>query len=153
MPSPLGMAVSPIDQLLAFQAHGSHSLGGLRLAPHRRSAARTSTSSNRVRNDPGFIGLRVFSSLRDLSRRESVGARLIKQTLLDPSVGVDAAVAQEWPMGAVFIDALPFDIGEDGFFAVDARLSENLAARRDDEALAPELDAIATDGCSRGRRD
>ena len=60
-----------------------------------------------------------------------------------PRVGVDAAVAEEGPVGAVFVHPLPFHVGEDSFFAIDARLSENLAARRDDEALAPKLDPIA----------
>ena len=71
-------------------------------------------------------------------------AGLIEQTLLDASVGVDAAVRQEGPMGAMFVHTLPFNVGEDGFFSIDARLGENLAARRDDEALAPEFDPIAT---------
>src|SRR5262245_52623000 len=70
--------------------------------------------------------------------------RLIEQTLLDTSVGVDAAVAEKGPMGAVFGHAFPFHVGEDDFFAIDARLGEYLAARRDDEALAPEFDSIAT---------
>ena len=47
-------------------------------------------------------------------------------------------------MGTVFVHALPFHLGEDGFFSIDTRLGENLAARRDDEALAPEFDPIAT---------
>jgi len=48
-------------------------------------------------------------------------------------------------MGAMFVHALPFNVGEDGFFSIDARLGQNLAARRDDEALAPEFDPIPTD--------
>ena len=50
-------------------------------------------------------------------------------------------------MGPVFVDPVPFDVGEDDFFAIDARLGENLAARGDDEALPPELDPVATGGC------
>ena len=78
---------------------------------------------------------------------------LVEHTLLDASVGVDAAVAEEGPMGAMFIHALPFNVGEDGFFSIDARLGENLAARRDDEALAPEFDPIAHRPALRDRRD
>ena len=47
-------------------------------------------------------------------------------------------------MSPMFVDSFPFDIGEDDFFAVDTGLGENLTTRRDDEALAPELDPIST---------
>ena len=47
-------------------------------------------------------------------------------------------------MGAVFVNALPFYVGEDCFFAIDARFGQDLTTRRDDEALAPELDPVVT---------
>ena len=71
---------------------------------------------------------------------------LIEQSLLDPAVGVDAAVAQEGPVGAVFVDPLPNHVGEDGFFAIDARLGQDLAARGDDDALAPGFDPVTAGG-------
>src|SRR4051794_18884474 len=44
-------------------------------------------------------------------------------------------------MRALFVDAAPGDFRHDDFFAVDAAFGENLAARRDEEALPPELDS------------
>src|SRR4051812_22397081 len=44
-------------------------------------------------------------------------------------------------MRPLFVDAAPGDFRHDDFFAIDAPLRENLAARRDEEALPPELDS------------
>ena len=68
---------------------------------------------------------------------------LVEQALLDASVGVDAAVAEEWPMGRVRPHA-SIRCRRRWFLSIDARLGENLAARRDDKALAPEFDPIST---------
>src|SRR5947207_4740979 len=72
--------------------------------------------------------------------------RLVDEPLLDARVGVDAAIAEERPVGAMFVDAVPFDFGRHDLFAIETAFRDDLAARRDDEALAPELDPIAAGG-------
>jgi hypothetical protein len=71
---------------------------------------------------------------------------LVEQALLNSRVGVDAPVAEKRPMGAVLVDPLPFHLGENNFFAIHARLGQDLAARRNDEALPPKLNPFAADG-------
>src|ERR1041384_4796214 len=46
----------------------------------------------------------------------------------------------------MFVNALPFHVSENGFFAIGTSLGQNFAARGDDEALAPELDPVAASG-------
>lgn len=47
---------------------------------------------------------------------------LIQQALLEAGVGVNAAVAEERPMGAMLVDSRPFHIGENDFLAIDTCL-------------------------------
>src|ERR1043166_2812472 len=75
--------------------------------------------------------------------RAPIGKQLIDEPLLDPGIGVDTAIAQERPMRPRYIDTIPVDFGHHDLFAIGAPFRDDLAARRDDEALAPELDAVA----------
>src|SRR4051812_19147592 len=46
----------------------------------------------------------------------------------------------------MFVHAVPFDLGSHDFLAIETAFRDDLAARRDDEALAPELDPITAGG-------
>src|SRR5438874_7160763 len=45
-------------------------------------------------------------------------------------------------MRAILVDALPFHLGEDNFFAIDRALRDDLPAGRANETLAPKFNAI-----------
>ena len=49
-------------------------------------------------------------------------------------------------MGARDIDAVEIDFVDENFLFLNTRLGDDLARRIGDEALAPELDAVAADG-------
>ena len=72
--------------------------------------------------------------------------RSIEQALLDSRVGIDPPVAQEGPVGSMFVHASPFDLRHDDLFAIDAALRHDLAAGRDNETLSPELDPGSSGG-------
>ena len=71
---------------------------------------------------------------------------LIHQSLRQIAVGVDAAVAEERPVGARDIDGGEVDFVDEDFLFLEAGLGDDLARRVGDEALAPELDAVPADG-------
>src|SRR5690348_11390242 len=63
------------------------------------------------------------------------------------AIGVDAAVAQEWPDATDVFAALQVDLGEQDFRGLDAGFGEDLALRTSDETRAPELDAGIAPRC------
>src|SRR5207248_11557707 len=73
-------------------------------------------------------------------------AALVDYPLMNFSVGFNAAIAQEWPVVTMFLDASPFNIGSYDFFTIDRALRENFAAWRGHETLPPELNAVTSRG-------
>src|SRR5690349_18125815 len=71
---------------------------------------------------------------------------LIAQAPGQITVGVDAAVAEEGPMGAGHVHFVEIARDDERFLFVDAGFSEDSARGIGDEALAPEFDAVAADG-------
>src|SRR5450631_1985347 len=57
---------------------------------------------------PFRISARVINSM----------AMLIDQSLFEPAVGIDTAVAQKWPVRSMFVHAIPFHLGHDNFFSI-----------------------------------
>src|ERR1700674_46160 len=88
----------------------------------------------------------VSPAVSEPRNRQDACATSVDQPLIDSGVGVDAAVAQEWPVGSRFVHPVPFDLGHDGLFAVHARLRDDFAAGRHYKTLAPELDPVAAGG-------
>jgi hypothetical protein len=43
---------------------------------------------------------------------------LIEQALFHSRIRIDATVAEEWPMCAMFVHLIPFHIGHDNLFAI-----------------------------------
>ncbi len=74
------------------------------------------------------------------------GISLIEQTFGEAGVGVDAAVAEEGPVGAGDVHLGEVHGDDEDFLLFDAGLGEKLAGGAGDEALAPELDAVAASG-------
>src|SRR5438270_1818666 len=72
------------------------------------------------------------------------GSALIDHSLLNSSVGIDAPIAQEWPMGTMFIHPFPFNIGSYDFFTINRALRKNFAAWRADETLPPEFNPVTS---------
>src|SRR5438309_9179620 len=81
-------------------------------------------------------------SVRFIPQRYYRSPLLINQALLNPDVGIDPTVAQKRPVRPMLVHALPFNVSDHELFAVDRTLGNDLATRRADETLSPELDAV-----------
>ena len=85
---------------------------------------------------------------RDRSEPPYVGCYNLEKMLVDQpfgeiAIGVDAAVAEEGPVGAGLVDFAEVEFDDEGFVFFDAGFGEDFAGGAGDEALAPELDAVA----------
>ena len=87
----------------------------LRIARESARAAKNGEDEKRYReNRSCFHGGNFIHASGDVNR-----ANLINQPFFEPVVSVDAAIAQERPVGAVLVYELPFNIGENEFLLVD----------------------------------
>ena len=68
---------------------------------------------------------------------------LINQAFGEIAVSIDAAVAKEGPLGSGLVDFAEVEFDKEGFFIFGAGLGEEFSRSTGDEALAPELDAVA----------
>ena len=69
---------------------------------------------------------------------------LIKKTLGDSIVGINAAVAKERPMRTRFVDLREINLRDEGFRLIDRSMGNDFAGRCADEALPPKFNAVAT---------
>ena len=67
----------------------------------------------------------------------------IERALIESSVSVDSAVAQERPMGAMLIYAGPIDIGDDNFFPINRTFGDDFTVRSTKKTLSPKFDPVA----------
>src|SRR5262249_16235491 len=74
-----------------------------------------------------------------------VRGTLVDQAFGEVAVGVDAAVAEEGPMGSGLVDFAEVEFDKEGFFIFGAGFGQDFAGGAGNKALAPELDAIARD--------
>src|SRR5690606_7964665 len=97
---------------------------------------------------------------RDAPRRVSTtrrrlwcpSSRGVDEAAREVAVGVDAAVAEERPLGAEHVDAREVQLDrEDGLF-VGRGAGDDAAVGAGDEALAPEVDAVLRVVFGRARR-
>ena len=72
--------------------------------------------------------------------------KLVNQPFGQIAVGINTPVAKKGPVGARNVDRVQVDFVDEDLFFLDARFRDDLAGRVGDEALAPELDAVAADG-------
>ncbi len=70
----------------------------------------------------------------------------IEQPLLDSFIRIHSTIPQQRPVCAVFVDAFPFDVGDDEFFFIGASFGNDLSARRNDKSLSPKLDSVSAGG-------
>ncbi len=74
---------------------------------------------------------------------EGLSRESINQPLRDVAVGINAPVAQEWPVRAGLIHMREVNGRYENLFRIHARLRDDFSRRARDKALPPELDAIA----------
>src|SRR5882672_7584258 len=70
----------------------------------------------------------------------------IEQTIGDGGVGVDAAVAEEWPVAADVFEGLQVDVAHEDFFAVVRGFGQDAAKGIAEEGCAPEFESLAGGG-------
>src|SRR6266571_7473846 len=80
-----------------------------------------------------------YASIDQPPREKSV-----EQSAIEPGVGINAPVAQEWPVRPMLVDAAPIDVGQQNFFCIARSFGNDFAVRPANEALPPELNASAT---------
>src|ERR1043165_9855294 len=79
----------------------------------------------------------------DASVERSAG--LVVEAFRQRAVGIDATIAQKWPVRAAEFDLGEIAIDDHHLFLVDRRALDDLAVGRCDERLAPEDDAVLVD--------
>src|SRR5262249_14903605 len=68
----------------------------------------------------------------------------IDHALFDACIGIDSAVAQKWPVRALFVNASPIDLRGQNFFAIDRPFCNDFAVRPAHKTLPPKFNAIPT---------
>ena len=101
-----------------------------------------------VANGLGCISKNRLNTIR-IAGGQSDGAHgqgLVRETLGEIAVSVNAPVTQKRPVRAGHVHFREVNWDEQVLFAVHAGFREDLPAGAGDEALAPELNAVAADG-------
>src|SRR5688572_5090583 len=121
----------------------------------RTNASRTALTS--VNSKSARVSARTFQS-RGAARTmcepisppapvtHANGGILVDQTLREIAVGIDAPVAEEWPVRARDVDFAEIERHEEVLFFLHAGLGDDLPGRARDETLPPELDAVTAGG-------
>src|SRR5437660_1635223 len=68
----------------------------------------------------------------------------IEQTLLDPRISIDSAIAQKWPVRSKFVYAAPIDFANHDFLFAGRTFGNDFAIRPANETLSPKFDSVAT---------
>ena len=69
---------------------------------------------------------------------------LVNVTSSEIAIGIDAAVAQKWPVGSLRVESAEIGFDNQNFFLIDGAFLQDHSRWISHETLAPELDAVAT---------